>query len=541
MRTPAAALGWEFLQRHRGYVGALVLYLFALGMIKPLFLGRDFTVRFDPPDGFAAFAVVPFSFTFLYLIGVFTFGLTGDIAARQSIYPTRMFTLPIKTAALAGWPMLYGCAAMLGLWLAARLLAQWPWGVELPWIWPGLLAATSLAWIQTFMWMPYGVRGIRVIAAVCVLTALDAVVIAAIELDWSELALTAFLAPQIPLAYVFACIAVRRARRGDVPDWSLFRARADAARQSPPFGSIPAAQLWFEWRRQGWTLPSLVALVLPFELGTLFITGFGSTAYVFKVLIAALLTPILMASFTAATVNKANAFARDAYGVSPFMGTKPITTPALIAAKLKMAACSALLAWLVTLAFIAIGYSWSGADAVLREWWSWFVGNAGTPRASVAAAVVLGGLIVSTWLMLVQGMYLGLTGREWLVKTTGLVWLVIFMAIGPAFQAIANNRDAWVWLWDNWRTVLGILAVVKITAAIVVARRLFRSGLFTDRALVAGAAGWTATVFVLYGIFVWWADTPILPRFVYLLAAILAVPLVRVSAAPLALGWNRHR
>src|SRR4030095_8850872 len=109
----------------------------------------------------------------------------------------------------------------------------------------------------------------------------------------------------------------------------------------------------FEWRRNGRSLPVLVALVLPFELATLFITGFGSTASVFKVLIAALLTPILLAGLTAATVNKANPFARDAYGITPFTATKPITTVALIAAKLKMAMWSTLAAWIVAAGIIA--------------------------------------------------------------------------------------------------------------------------------------------------------------------------------------------
>jgi len=40
---------------------------------------------------------------------------------------------------------------------------------------------------------------------------------------------------------------------------------------------------------------------------------------------------------------------------------------------------------------------------------------------------------------------------------------------------------------------------------------------------------------------VWWADTSLLPRYLFLLIAILAVPLVRIAAAPLALDWNRHR
>ena len=44
-------------------------------------------------------------------------------------------------------------------------------------------------------------------------------------------------------------------------------------------------------------------------------------------------------------------------------------------------------------------------------------------------------------MMLVQGLYLGLTGREWLVKTSGFVGLVIFMAIGPIFEWISDNTD----------------------------------------------------------------------------------------------------
>ena len=73
---------------------------------------------------------MPLAATFMYFLAVFSFGLAGDLAARQSMYPARMFTLPVTTAALAGWPMLYGTAAMAILWLATRLLAVWPSGVR---------------------------------------------------------------------------------------------------------------------------------------------------------------------------------------------------------------------------------------------------------------------------------------------------------------------------------------------------------------------------------------------------------------------------
>jgi len=379
---------------------------------------------------------------------------------------------------------------------------------------------------------------------VIVLTALNAMVMTAIELKLSQAALVAFLAPQLPIAYVCAWVAVARARRGHVPDWSISFARPgarDGARPRPPFRSTAAAQFWFEWRRHGRSLPMLVGMVVPFELSVLFISGYGSKWFVFEVLLFVLLTPILMAAFASATVSKANPFAREVYGVPPFAATRPLTTAAMIAAKLTMATASTIAAWLVLLGAMAIGFMWSGADSVLIDWKDRFVGQVGDARALVAALIALGGLISLTWTMLVQGLFIGLTGRQWLMRTIGIATLAFFMAIGPIVESIADSTAALKWLWNNWTMLLAILVVLKTTAAIVIARRLSRGGLISDGVLVAGAAGWAAIVFVLYGVSVWWAATPILPRHVFLLIAILAVPLVRIAAAPLALDWNRHR
>ena len=35
-------------------------------------------------------------------MAVFSYGLAGDLTARHSLYPARMFTQPVSTAALAG-------------------------------------------------------------------------------------------------------------------------------------------------------------------------------------------------------------------------------------------------------------------------------------------------------------------------------------------------------------------------------------------------------------------------------------------------------
>jgi len=540
MRSPAAAVAWEFHYRQRWVLIALAVYILALGLIKPVFLGPGPPV--DLGDGYAAFAVVPFSTTFMYFIAVFTFGMTGDLAARQSIYPARMFTLPVSSAALAGWPMLYGTTTMAMLWVMVRVLARWPWQMELPVVWPAFMGAVVVAWMQVFTWMPYGVRGLRVITAVTVLVSLDTTVILALNYEWSEASLIAFLAPQLPLAYLCACVVVARARRGEVPDWSISLGRtAGDAQALRPFRSTAAAQLWFEWRRHGRSLPVLVAIVAPFELFLLWVGGYGSKWFVFEVLFAVLLTPILMAAFATATVSKANPFARDIYGVSPFNATKPMTSAAMIAAKLKMALWSTLAAWLLLLVAMIIGFTWSGADSVLIDWKDRFVAQVGLARAIVAVLIVLGGLISLTWAMLVQGLYIGLTGRQWLVRIIGFATLAFFMAIGPVLESIADSTTALRWLWDNWTIFPAILVVLKTITAIVIAKRLSRSGLIGDRVLVAGAAVWAAAVFVLYGVFVWWKATPMLPGYTFLLIAILAVPLVRIAAAPLALDWNRHR
>src|SRR5437879_9351389 len=163
---------------------------------------------------------MPLTTTFVYLLAVFSFGFSGDLAARHSMYPARMFTLPVTNAALVGWPMLDGTATMAILWLAARLFAVWPSGIEIPLIWPALLAAALLAWTQALTWMPYGLPGIRLIVAVLCLAALDTVVLLAMHFKAREPMMLAILAPQPPLAYLVARFAVALARRGQVPGWA---------------------------------------------------------------------------------------------------------------------------------------------------------------------------------------------------------------------------------------------------------------------------------------------------------------------------------
>src|SRR5690349_18165658 len=136
MRSAAVAIGWQFRHRHRFGLIALTVYFVVLGAIKLFVRAGAQPIRLDTPESFGFVVMVPLTATFTYLLAIFSFGLSGDLAARQSMFPSRWFTLPVTASGLAGWPMLYGAVAMAILWIATRFLALWPSSIQVPIAWP---------------------------------------------------------------------------------------------------------------------------------------------------------------------------------------------------------------------------------------------------------------------------------------------------------------------------------------------------------------------------------------------------------------------
>ena len=541
MRGAARAIGWEFRWRHRLWLMALGAYVIVFVAVKLLMLGSGRPIRMNPPNGLAGLIIAPMSWTFFYFVGLFSYGLSGDLAARESIFPARMFTLPVTTRALAGWPMLYGTAAAAGLWIATAILVRWPGGVDIhvPWVWPALLAAAYLAWTQALMWMPYGLPGVRVVIAALWLMAVDVIVLLALNYEARERVMVAICAPQIPAAYLVAWYAVARARRGEVPDWRGPFARLGQTldvrpRQRERFLSPARAQTWFEWRWHGRVLPAMVALVVPVELLLLFIPGNDTAPIVFLILFAVLLTPPFMAAFAAAALST----------ITPsgsFMAARPLTTASLIAAKLKMAGWSTLAAWLLVIVLSVVALMLSGRMPVVVERARAGIDVTGTLRGIAVVLLMFAALFASTWKHLVQSLCIGLTGRAWLMKSSVLLALIALVAAGPLADEVITNRTVQSAIWNGLPWILVVLVVFKLIAASWVAIRLHDSRLLSDRMLVTGAACWLVTVLMLYGVLEWFAASPTIPRYFLGAIAILQVPLARVSAAPLALAWSRHR
>ncbi len=544
MRSPAAAIGWEFWQRHRWGFAALAGYLVLLAAFKLAVVEWGLPFNVDTPERFSLVVVVPAGSASMYLFGLFSFGFSGDLAARRSIYPARMFTLPVTSAALAGWPTLYGGAAMAILWAVMRLFGPWPSGVAVPVVWPALMATVLLAWTQALMWMPYGLTGLRVIVALVWLVTIDIVVWLALYFENREPVVLAILTPQLPLAILAARLAVARARRGDVPDWREPLARlgrlVTPGRRRDRFDSPTQAQAWLEWRQHGPSLAVLVGILLPFELALLFAAG-DAPALVFVILLGVLLTPPFMAVFAAATVRKANPGGSNGYGVTPFMATRPLTSAALIAAKLKMAMWSTLAAWLLVLVAVPVALKFSATGPMVIDWARKVIEAVGTPRAVALALLATSALLSSTWKQLVQSLYIGLSGRDWAVKSSVFLSLSFLAVIAPLAVWTVEHGAALFWLLNALPWILAVLAGLKLCAAAWVATRLYEARLASDRTLVGGAAAWLVVVLALHAVLVWLVATPFIPSYLLLLVAILATPLARVSAAPLALAWNRHR
>ena len=86
-----------------------------------------------------------------------------------------------------------------------------------------------------------------------------------------------------------------------------------------------------------------------------------------------------------------------------------------------------------------------------------------------------------------------------------------------------------------------MLVCAKLWAAAMITTRLRDNRVFGDRTLVTGALLWCGAVLCLHALLAWLLPTLLFRTWVLALVAILAVPLARLSAAPLALEWNRHR
>jgi hypothetical protein len=531
MMTPTQAMFWQIWRGWRWGLlggGAYMLVAAVVAQVLPGYLRRTPGGEHFLPNAAAQLAL-PCAFLVIHLAAAFS--LTGGDLKERGYWRT-MFVRPVRTPSLVAWPMLWGSLALAGIWLFVSLLIVRPMGHSVPLVWPIAAAAAGLTMLQALSWLPLEQTWLRIVIAVPLLAIVGTGAALAAVFQVPEPIATAAFAALLPLHYGAALRGVAAARRGDAFDWRLWNrlvARAAAWRKPAehPFRSAGRAQFWFECRSHGWFLPLFTALIVALIL-LLPLAGRSDTELPLKLLPMVLLLPVLMATIMGPQVGSAS---------FPFLATRPISTAALVKSKIQMALASTLVAYLPVLAAVLVLFAWPGfRDSVLQA------ARAAGPSKAAALVLLAGAVpVLLTWKAIVEGLWLGLLGREWLVNmfafaAAGLIGCATLFGLWLAFHPEVKPL-----LWSLVPWGIGLVVILKAIVAATVLRGLV--GVRLIRATTAGLllAGW-ATIVAGWCLLAWWRLPPgIVSPGMVVAAIVLAIPFARVAGAPLALDWNRHR
>ena len=545
MRSAALALGWELWARHRWGLSAVSAGALAAAVLAQI-------MRADPPaHTLGSVAPMVTFFVFIYLLSIFVYA-EGTLGGKAAGFPPRLFTLPVRTSSLVAWPMLYGTltVALLWLWLSGLILVPCGLAQTVTW-WPALLLATLLSWFQAVCWTLVRAPLLRLVVAVLGLPS----VVLGVVLIWAmynlEVTLTQVvvgLCALIGLAYAVAVAGVARDRRGDRLDWAwLGRLILRAAPRWPGWerslATPLAAQRWLEVRRHAWLLPVFVGFFLAMLFwATALPLDPGEVA---RCVAAVVGVPLVLAFVIGFGMGKSSFWARDLQ-LSAFIVTRPLSSAALADAKLYAAARSALATWGLVLLLSPLWAVLSGNVAAIRALGESLFHGQPAWKLGLLAPVALVGLVGMTWLQLVAGMCLSLTGRAWVVN--GIV--LLYGAVGTALIGLGIWTGFHADFFDTLLFVLwslgGGLGLLKLSAAAWTWSRAAcwrgtdcKSVLHNrTAALLALWAMIAACLLVpLYGVV---PKTPV-PTHLIALFVVLALPLTRLTGLPAAVAWNRHR
>jgi hypothetical protein len=543
--TPLA-FAWMFWRRFRWGLLVFLSYLIvavALSAVLPAYL--------SPEVAPAAFALLTFpsGYPAMFLLGAFCLvEETTPIGGRHSCFPAEMFLLPVGTGALAGWPMAYGAAAVCTLWLVVTLCIMQPWvsiwGVSVPLWWPALMATAALAWLQAVLWLPFGLRGLRVVVLLVLILGLALVAQLCALNGVAEPILAAVFAGLAVPGWALGYLGVRQGRRGAAPDWEgLCEPWRRLVRRSPqrrrPFASAAWAQTWFEWRRTGKSLPIMTGVLL-LPVVVLFL-AFGDVIPPAQPVLSGLLTPVLMAGMAATTVSGKNPWVKDYYGVAASTATLPMSTGEMVGAKLRAAALSTLAAWAIVVVAVSLALLLTGNLEAVMGWWR--LAEQEIPPLKIVAGLLAAAILLvgCTWKRLVDSLFLGLTGRKWIIQGALSVGMVTFIGLVLVATWVSKQPEILGHVLALVPWLLGLLIACRLSVAGLALRAGLRRRVLAPRTAVRWVTAWVCVAAALFGLLAYAVPAERVPVYVLAFAVLIAMPMVRLTAAPLALAWNRHR
>jgi hypothetical protein len=548
MHSPLAAIAWEFWSANRR---GWLLVLTALAVCGTILHVAASSIR--QSEGMQFLAYMPLTVAVILAVSFCNF---TDRNRRDGIagFPRHLFQLPVNTRLMVTCAMICSVLSVVTIYAAWVLLVLQPLDVEILFRWPVTLLAAFVVFYQAIVWCLCGFRLTRVVLLSLVATILVAVGFLPVlrpKADFwaSEFHLSVALVALVAAAHVATIVTVSAQRRGGVRGWAglyefVERLAAAIPKREPALKSSEAALFWMEWRRTGFVLPTAVLLMTALILGpVLAFTGRGHIATT-RAEMWLMMMPMLLAFPIGLGFAKPDFWSLD-LALSPFIATRPVTGGQLLAAKLKSAAYSTVVAWaiLLTIAPICI---YLFCDT---KHWHHFAGTwaqlYAQPARWLLPILFLTAAILVTWSLLVSHLWLGHSGRP------GLYYSVA----GIALAAFVTWFFFFIWWQDHPRsrgnTMPGILPWLPWALAAVVTAKTFGAVLLFNevrrRQLVSGRSIATFTgiwliataCLVLGG---WFMSSRIeWFRNMMMLAALCAMPLVSIAVAPFAISWNRHR
>jgi hypothetical protein len=366
------------------------------------------------------------------------------------------------------------------------------------------------------------------------------------------LTLIIFCGGALPLSYGVAVWGVARARRGTSSGFawlarcleilSAFRNRRTN------FNSPEGAQFWLECRRTGLVLPLFVVGFLLF-VSVVAAPFTPAVGHLILLIVLACLTPFfaVLAGYLA---GKAGAWGGN-LALTSFHATRPLSSSALANAKLRAAAWSAGLAWILF--------------ALLAPLWLCRLGTAGEVanmlkplfvdftvyQVAGVVALVLVGLWALTWGQAAAVLTLTITGRGWIVNFGVVLYLVmasLLIVIGRSAYVVGPAEFENLMTAATW--CAGVLLGLKLAASVWALVDGRRAGLLTMTDLAVSVGMWIVGTSSLVALVFWQVPTEGVPVGAVAnrlsaerlaLLCVLAMPLARLIAAPRALSLNRIR
>ena len=156
--------------------------------------------------------------------------------------------------------------------------------------------------------------------------------------------------------------------------------------------------------------------------------------------------------------------------------------------------------------------------------------------------LVVLGLPALTWKRVVDQLWIGLTGRQWVVVIATLCFpagLTVLAVFGSWLVDRPAAREACL---EAAPAIILVLLLLKLAAGVLVARAILRRRLVAPGTVGFFAAAWLVGAAVLFAlVYRLTPPEPFSPFGAACAAVLLGLPLVRLALAPLALDWNRHR